>query len=268
MRLLLSSLWIRPLLSLSALSLVGCVSVTPQTQGRAVAMPEARSQAPAKPRSKRSAPPISAAGFARRISHSSVPTSEKLLAMTFDDGPHPKLTARLLDLLAQRGVKATFFVVGRNVRTYPALVRRMIAEGHEVASHTDTHPSLTKLSEAGIRQELERTEEAIVAAAQIKPVLLRPPYGATNERVNRQAFSQFGYQTILWSVDPEDWRRPGPSVVASRLVAGAHPGGILLAHDIHAGTIDAMPQALDALLAQGYRFVTVSQLLSSATVLP
>ena len=191
-----------------------------------------------------------------------------LVAMTFDDGPHPKLTSRLLDLMAQRGVVGTFFVVGRNVRAHPQLVRRMVAEGHEVASHTDTHPSLTKISEASVVGELERTEKAIVAAAQIKPTLLRPPYGATNERVRRLAFSRFGYLTILWSVDPLDWRRPGPQVVASRLIEGAQPGGILLAHDIHAGTIDAMPAVFDELLRRGYRFVTVSQLLAQGRALP
>jgi peptidoglycan/xylan/chitin deacetylase (PgdA/CDA1 family) len=203
-----------------------------------------------------------------KLSYSSVVTSQPCVALTFDDGPHPQLTARLLDLLAQRSVPCTFFVVGRNARAYPQLIRRMVAEGHEVASHTDTHPVMTKLSDQAIVEELERTEKAIVAASQVKPTLIRPPYGATNDRVRRLVRSRFGYLTIMWSVDPLDWKRPGPAVVASRLVAGARPGAILLAHDIHAGTIDAMPATIDELLKRGFRFVTVSQLLAQQGVVP
>lgn len=197
----------------------------------------------------------------RKTSYSSVHVSGRVLAMTFDDGPHPSNTPRLLDLLKQRKLRATFFVTGQNAKEYPAILRRMVAEGHEVANHTWSHADLTRVSMASARKELADTREAIVAATGVEPKLFRPPYGAVNSSIRSLCSSEFGYSTILWSVDPLDWKRPGVSVVTSRLVNGAHAGGILLAHDIHGPTIEAMPATFDRLLAQGYKFVTVSQLI-------
>jgi peptidoglycan/xylan/chitin deacetylase (PgdA/CDA1 family) len=197
-----------------------------------------------------------------RVRYSSVHTDEMVLAMTFDDGPHPANTPKLLDILKERNIKATFFLVGANVKAYPALVRRIIAEGHEVANHTWTHASLTSRTDDQIRSEFQRTADALRDAAGYTPKLMRPPYGATNKRIEEWVFNEFGYASILWSVDPQDWRRPGVSVVQSRLLNGAHKGAILLCHDIHAPTITAMPKVFDDLLARGYRFVTVSQLIN------
>ncbi|SKA89867.1 Peptidoglycan/xylan/chitin deacetylase, PgdA/CDA1 family [Prosthecobacter debontii] len=197
-----------------------------------------------------------------KISYSQVNITEKVLAMTFDDGPHPTLTPKLLDILKARNIKCTFFVIGKSAKAYPNIIKRMIAEGHEVANHTWTHASLTSRSDAQIRNELQMSEDALVAVANYRPHLIRPPYGAINTRIKQLMFSEFGYSTILWSVDPQDWRRPGVSVVTSRLVNGAHPGAIMLAHDIHPPTIEAMPSMFDQLLAKGYQFVTVSQLLN------
>jgi len=197
-----------------------------------------------------------------KISYSQVNITQQVVAMTFDDGPHPSLTPKLLDILKQRNIKCTFFVIGRSAKTYPQIIRRMIAEGHEVANHTWTHASLTSRSDAQIRSELQQSEDALFAAANYRPHLIRPPYGAINTRIKNFMFSEFGYSTIMWSVDPQDWRRPGVSVVTSRLVNGAHPGAIMLAHDIHPPTIEAMPAVFDQLLAKGYQFVTVSQLMN------
>jgi peptidoglycan-N-acetylglucosamine deacetylase len=197
-----------------------------------------------------------------RLSYSSIHTDKMVLAMTFDDGPHPVNTPKLLDLLKARNIKATFFVVGTNAKAYPQIIRRIIEEGHEIGNHTWTHASLVSRSDAQIRSELRMSEDALVAAAGYRPHLIRPPYGAINQRIKEFMFSEFGYSTILWSVDPNDWKRPGVSVVTSRLVNGAHKGAILLAHDIHAPTITAMPSTLDQLLAKGYQFVTVSQLMN------
>ncbi|WP_346331562.1 polysaccharide deacetylase family protein [Prosthecobacter sp. SYSU 5D2] len=197
-----------------------------------------------------------------KISYSQVNITEKVVAMTFDDGPHPSLTPKLLDILKERNIKCTFFVIGKQVKMYPAIIKRMIAEGHEVANHTWTHASLTSRSDAQIRSELQQSEDALVSVANYRPQLIRPPYGAINTRIKQLMFSEFGYSTIMWSVDPQDWRRPGVSVVTSRLVNGAHPGAIMLAHDIHPPTIQAMPGMFDQLLAKGYQFVTVSQLLN------
>lgn len=197
-----------------------------------------------------------------KISYSQVNITQPVLAMTFDDGPHPSLTPKLLDILKERNIKCTFFVIGKNAKMYPKIIQRMIAEGHEVANHTWTHCSLTSRSDAQIRSELQQSEDALVAAANYRPHLIRPPYGAINTRVKQFMFSEFGYSTIMWSVDPQDWRRPGVSVVTNRLVNGARPGSIMLAHDIHPPTIQAMPSMFDQLLAKGYQFVTVSQLMN------
>lgn len=197
-----------------------------------------------------------------RISYSSVHTEKMVLAMTFDDGPHPVNTPKLLDMLKQRNIKATFFLIGKSAKTYPQIVRRILEEGHEIGNHTWTHCSLTSRSDEQIRSELKMSEDALVEAAGYRPHLIRPPYGAINSRIKEFMYKEFGYSTILWSVDPQDWRRPGVSVVTSRLVNGAHPGAIMLAHDIHPPTIQAMPAMFDQLLAKGYQFVTVSQLMN------
>ncbi len=197
-----------------------------------------------------------------KSSYSSVNINRRCLAMTFDDGPHPKLTPRLLDILRQRKIRATFFVIGQNAKSYPGIMRRMAAEGHEVANHTWTHPYLTRMSDSAVRSQMQRTHATIVETTGKPPTLMRPPYGATNSRQKEWLLREFGYPTIMWSVDPKDWQRPGVSAVRNRLVAGARPGAILLAHDIHAPTIAAMPGTFDALLKRGYRFVTVSELIA------
>ncbi len=208
------------------------------------------------------APSIPRANMATAgTSYSSVRITEPYIAMTFDDGPHPSNTPRLLDMLRQRNIKATFFVVGTNAKAYPSILKRMVAEGHEVANHTWNHPDLTKLSQTAVRKEMDMSKEAIVSATGVAPRIYRPPYGAVNSSLKSFIKTEYGYPTIMWSVDPLDWKKPGASVVADRLVAGTRPGGILLAHDIHKPTIDAMPSTFDRLLAKGYKFVTVSQLI-------
>jgi peptidoglycan-N-acetylglucosamine deacetylase len=197
-----------------------------------------------------------------RVRYSSITTEQPIVAMTFDDGPHPTFTPKLLDMLKERNIKCTFFLVGQNIARYPAIVRRMLAEGHEIGNHTFTHCSLTSRSDAQIRTELQKSQDALINVAGYRPRLLRPPYGATNKRIEQWIYNEFGYSTIMWSVDPQDWRKPGVSVVTSRLVNGAHKGAIMLAHDIHGSTITAMPSTFDQLLSKGYRFVTVSQLMN------
>lgn len=189
-------------------------------------------------------------------------TAFPYVAMTFDDGPHPQNTPRLLDMLRARNIKATFYVIGRNVDMYPAIVRRVVAEGHEIGNHTYTHRLLTKLSDDEVLRELSQTRDAIGRAAGVQPRTLRPPYGALLQRQRELVHAQLGYPTVLWSVDPRDWQRPGVSVVTSRILAGANNGAVILAHDLHAPTVDAMPATLDGLLRRGFKFVTVSQLIA------
>ena len=199
-----------------------------------------------------------------RITFSSVHVAGPYIALTFDDGPHATLTPKLLDLLAARHVRVTFFVIGENVSEHPEIVARAAREGHEIGSHSWSHPNLSKMSDDAVRRQLRQTEDAIVRATGQRPTLLRPPYGSLTARQKRWIRDQFGYEIILWDVDPLDWKRPGPTVVCNRIVKGTHGGSIVLAHDIHPGTIAAMPAVLDQLQAKGFQFVTVSELIRLA----
>lgn len=196
------------------------------------------------------------------ISHRRGRTSLPYIAITFDDGPHPENTPRLLDMLRARNIKATFYVIGRSVEMYPQIVRRMVAEGHEIGNHTWTHRNLTSLSDSSIRMEMDRTRDVIISACGVTPRTMRPPYGALRESQRAWIFKEYGYPTIMWSVDPKDWQRPGVSVVASRILDNTHNGSIVLAHDLHKPTVDAMPETLDGLLRRGFQFITVSQMLA------
>jgi peptidoglycan/xylan/chitin deacetylase (PgdA/CDA1 family) len=191
-----------------------------------------------------------------------VPVADKYIAITFDDGPHPKNTPRLLDMLRSRNIKATFYMVGSNVDLYPQVVRRVVAEGHEIGNHSYTHRLLSKLSDTAVRDDLARCRDAIARAAGVQPRTLRPPYGGMLPRQREWVNAEFGYPIILWSVDPLDWKRPGAGAVCSRIVTRTTAGSIILAHDLHAQTVDAMPATLDGLLQRGFKFVTVSQLLA------
>ena len=196
------------------------------------------------------------------ISFSRIPMADKYIAITFDDGPHPKNTPRLLNMLRARNIKATFYMVGSNVDLYPQVVRRVVAEGHEIGNHSYSLRLFSKMGDSEIRQELSRTRDAVQRAAGVQPLTLRPPFGGMLTRQREWVNAEFGYPIILWSIDPLDWKRPGPSVVCSRIVSATTPGSIILAHDLHSQTVDAMPATLDGLLQRGFKFVTVSQLLA------
>lgn len=195
------------------------------------------------------------------VSLNEVPTSRPAVALTFDDGPHPTHTPVLLDILAEHRVRATFYVIGALVRRYPEIVRRMVAEGHELGNHTWAHPTLSRLGNGSVLREIDRTQEIIWQTVGHVPVTMRPPYGAFSERQSRMLAAERNLPNVLWTVDPQDWRRPGPRVVADRIIRGARPGAIVLAHDIHGPTVRAMPAALDGLAARGLACVTMSELL-------
>ncbi len=197
-----------------------------------------------------------------KITFTEVNVDGPFIAMTFDDGPHATNTSKLLEMAAQRHIKLTFFVLGECVAQNPDVLRREVAEGHEIGNHSWSHPNLAKLSDQAVRSQLRRTEDLIVKTAGVKPTLMRPPYGELTKRQRIWVNHDFDYKVILWDVDPLDWKRPGPNVVASRIIAATRPGSIILSHDIHPPTIEAMPQVFDALLAKGFKFVTVSELLA------
>lgn len=196
------------------------------------------------------------------VSLNAVQTARPRVALTFDDGPHPENTPWLLDILAQFRARATFYVIGRNARRYPEIMRRIVAEGHEIGNHTLNHPVLAQLGDGGVLSEVDATQQIVWDTVGAVPVTMRPPYGSFTTRQMRMLFDQRNLATVVWSVDPQDWRRPGEGVVADRVLRGARPGAVILAHDIHRGTIRAVPQVLQGLLARGLEPVTVSDLLA------
>lgn len=202
------------------------------------------------------------------ISFDSVHVDGPYIALTFDDGPSATLTPKLLDLLAKHHMKATFFVIGQNAADNPAILRRAVHEGHEIANHSWSHPNLAKMSDEAVRRELQKTDDAISSAIGKRPTLLRPPYGAITARQKRWIHDDFNYRIIIWDVDPLDWKRPGPAIVSSRILKETHPGSIVLAHDIHPPTIEAMSPTFDQLDQKGFKSVTVSELLAMAVPAP
>src|SRR5438874_11306477 len=202
------------------------------------------------------------------ITFSSVHVDGPYIAMTFDDGPSAMLTPKLLDLLAAHHIKATFFVIGENVAEHPEIVARAAREGHEIGNHSWSHPNFGKMSDESVRRQLWQTDDAIKNAIGKRPTIMRPPYGSITAREKHWIHDELGYQIILWDVDPNDWKRPGPAVVRNRILKQTRPGSIVLSHDIHPGTIQAMPSTFDALEAKGFKFVTVSELIRMAVAQP
>jgi len=188
-------------------------------------------------------------------------TGNKVIALTFDDGPGP-YTAHLLDVLDQYGAKATFFLIGSKVSSQANVVRSIHARGHQLGNHSWSHPELPKLPVNQIAGEIDRTNDAIKQATGVTPAILRPPYGAVNGVVLEQLRLR-GMSSILWSVDTRDWADRNSDIVCSRAVAGARPGAIILMHDIHQTSVNAVPCILSALKQQGYSFVTVQGLLGN-----
>ena len=190
-------------------------------------------------------------------------TGNKVIALTFDDGPGP-YTAHLLDVLDQYGAKATFFLIGSKVSSQANVVRSIHARGHQLGNHSWSHPELPKLPINQIAGEIDRTNDAIKQATGVTLAILRPPYGAVNGVVLEQLRLR-GMSSILWSVDTRDWADRNSDIVCSRAVAGARPGAIILMHDIHQTSVGAVPCILSALKQQGYSFVTVQGLLGNTT---
>lgn len=247
--------------ALLALGSVSCVKKTSRQQKPAAAAPVASAGLSRPLRNQGVTLPSGSLPPGTKLSYSSAPAPGPFIAITFDDGPVVPNTPRLLDMLAARGIKATFFTVGYNVQRNPNIIRRIVAEGHEIANHTWTHGKLSGMSDGSVRSELQRSHDALTGISGVAPRMFRPPYGAITARQKQWIMSEFGYPTILWSVDPEDWRTRNAAMTRSRILSQTRPGAIILVHDIHAASIDAMPGTLDGLLSKGFRFVTVSQLI-------
>jgi peptidoglycan/xylan/chitin deacetylase (PgdA/CDA1 family) len=191
----------------------------------------------------------------------------KCVALSFDGGPSPT-TPRLLDILKRNGLHATFFVQGKgHIAKYPDILRRVSDEGHEIGNHTWNHSRLTDLDEDNARRELTRTQGAIERITGTRPVLMRPPEGRTNRAVAKIC-RDLGLAQVLWSVTAKDYETTDSALIAKRVLDQTHRDGIILLHDLHKGTVPAVPQIIKALEQRGYTIVTVSQLLAPAKPRP
>ncbi|MGW1346332.1 polysaccharide deacetylase family protein [Kribbella sp. NPDC002412] len=180
----------------------------------------------------------------------------KWVYLTFDDGPNPKYTPQILKILQAYRVRATFFVIGQNVKRYPALTRKVDRRGHSVQSHSWSHPNLTKVNWSTFKYQIRTTDRYLRTQTGYTPRCLRPPYGATNRVVARRA-AALGKTIKLWSVDPRDWTRPGTAVIARRVLANVRSGSVILLHDgggNRSQTVAALPRILKTLKARGYVF--------------
>ncbi|MFD9291196.1 polysaccharide deacetylase family protein [Streptomyces sp. NPDC060030] len=187
----------------------------------------------------------------------------KCIALTFDAGP-AKATPHLLDVLKEKKVPATFFLLGRDhVLKHPETVRRIEAEGHEVANHTWSHEILTEKEPGEIRAELERTQLAIENITGKRPRLMRPPQGRTDDTVS-EVCEELGLSQILWSATAKDYSTNDSALIRKRILDQADRDGIILLHDIYKGTVPAVPGIIDTLKERGYTFVTVPQLMAPA----
>ncbi|MCC8122352.1 MAG: polysaccharide deacetylase family protein [Oscillospiraceae bacterium] len=184
---------------------------------------------------------------------------QKLIAITFDDGPKRSTTTRLLDGLSERGVQATFFLIGAQIEGNEDLVRRMDEEGHQIGIHTFDHVPLSALSRADFDAQVERSRTLLKQILGHNDFLLRPPYGLLDAAVRQWADCPI----ILWSIDPEDWSDRDAERVADHIIAHAGNGEIILLHDIYPESVDAALEVIDRLHSEGYYFVTVSELFAA-----
>ena len=196
----------------------------------------------------------------------------KALALTFDDGPDPRYTPQILDILQKEGVKATFFIIGNNAEKHPELVRRAFAAGNDIGNHTYTHPNIAEVSLTQLRLEVSATERLLESILGRQTHLFRSPYGEDSEPETEDqvrpmdALSDQGYVFVGMSIDPSDWKQPGVETIVKTAVRQAESGegNVILLHDSggdRTQTVAALPRIIEALRAKGYHFVTVSQLL-------
>jgi peptidoglycan/xylan/chitin deacetylase (PgdA/CDA1 family) len=189
------------------------------------------------------------------------PAGRRRIALTFDDGPSA-YTSRVLDVLESQNIPATFFIVGENVAGREDLVMRMLSDGDMIGNHSFTHVDLSKARPEALTQ-IDDTQATIKAATGFSPCLLRPPYGLTSKKL-LSALLKRHLTSTLWSVNPQDYRRPGTAAIKRRVLAGVKPGSIILDHDgggDRSQTLAAIPSIIKTLKARGYTFLTVTDLL-------
>ena len=181
----------------------------------------------------------------------------KKVAITFDDGPNPEYTERLLDGLKERNVKATFFLIGKEVKEYPEIVKRISDEGHLIGNHTYEHVNLCEIDCDQVKWQVEQTNDAIYEVTGERPMYIRPPYGCWNKQMEEET----GMLEILWNVDPRDWDCKDSGVLIDRVLKQVQNDSIILFHDASASSVDAALSVVDILTERGYEFVGADELL-------
>lgn len=181
----------------------------------------------------------------------------KKVAITFDDGPHPRYTKALLKGLKERGVAATFFVTGSNAEKYPELVKQMAEDGHLVGNHTYSHIQLTKNNKEQFKEELVHTNKAIEEILGYGTDFVRPPYGCWDKSLEEE-LNMF---PVLWTIDPKDWNRRNASGITKSVIKKAEENDIILLHDSFQTSVEAALQIVDTLKEEGYKFVTVDEII-------
>ncbi|HCM90283.1 MAG TPA: hypothetical protein DIS85_10330 [Vagococcus sp.] len=182
--------------------------------------------------------------------------NKKYVALTFDDGPNPITTPQLLNILKSKNVKASFFMVGNGVNAYPNVAKRVSNEGHQIGSHSYSHPQLTSLSSSQVQSQMRQTDKAIYYATGKLPKTFRPPYGAINYNVS----TLVSKPAIMWSIDTRDWESRNPYMINSVVNNNIHNGAIILLHDIHQPSVNSVSEMIDNLRRKGYTFVTIDEL--------
>ena len=193
---------------------------------------------------------------------------QKLVALTFDDGPNPTYTPKYLDILKAKHAKATFFNLGQEVAAYPEISKRCIAEGHQVASHTNSHKELTTLSADEVKSEITTAFDTLKNKAGDTTSVIRPPYGAFTDKTWLLSGGTMT-QSILWTIDTNDWRRLGVDAIVNAATSGVTPGSVILMHDGGGNRdqdVEALPKIIDKLQSEGYTFVTISELMKAGGI--
>lgn len=197
-----------------------------------------------------------------RVRRTPLATGTMVVALTFDDGPWPGQTEQILDILRRERVQATFFMLGVRVRAHQDLVRRVVAEGHTLGSHSMTHPDLTRSSPAVVEHQMAVSQGVIREVTGIQTPWFRAPGGSVNSVVQAQA-DRLGMRVIRWTTDPADWRKPPASEIVARVTGGLSPGAVVLMHDgggDRTQTIAALPEIIRIGRERGYRFVTLDEM--------
>ncbi len=188
------------------------------------------------------------------------------IALSFDDGPHPRYTPQILEILAEYDIRATFFMVGENVTYYPSAAEAVVAAGHEIGNHTFSHKQFNRMNEQEMRREIAACEDAIASIAECRPQFIRPPEGQLNDTM-RRVIGTLDYRIVLWDVDTRDWAHTPPATICRNILETVQPGDIILMHDFighDSPTPEALRLVIPSLLARGYRFVTVGELVDGA----